>query len=159
TLNCLMWPNYIASLAWMPLVVLTVEQAWRLGSKRKLVLAALAGGIQMLSGTPEIILFTWALLGAMWVVELFQKDQIRTQVVGRFLVTILLVTGLAAAQLLPFLDFLKYSQRESGFLQDEWAMPLTGWANFLVPLFRTVRSAAGVHFQEEQSITSSYYLG
>src|SRR5437763_4819765 len=57
TLNCLMWPNYIASLAWMPLVVLTVERAWRLGGRR-IVLAALVGAIQMLSGTPEIVLLT-----------------------------------------------------------------------------------------------------
>lgn len=158
TLNCLIWPNYIASLAWMPLVVLTVERAWRLGG-RHLVLAALAGAMQMLSGTPEIILLTWLVLGALWLLHLWQNRSDRRRVIFRAGGVALLVAGLAAAQLLPFLDFLRSSHRDPGFAGDEWSMPITGWANFLVPLFRTTQSAAGVHFQVEQRITSSYYCG
>ena len=186
TLNCLMWPNYIASLAWMPLVVLTVERAWRLGG-RTLVWAALAGAMQMLSGTPEIILLTWLLLAALWLVQLWQsaagapgrasvpaspnsavglssqgsrgRSPSPWQVALRLLAVVLLVAGLSAAQLLPFLDLMRCSQRSPGIAPDEWPMPLTGWANFLVPLFRTVQSSAGVYFQDQQRITSSYYLG
>ncbi|MGO8925436.1 MAG: hypothetical protein ACLQU3_00730 [Limisphaerales bacterium] len=158
TLNCLIWPNYIASLAWMPLVVLTVERAWRLGG-RQLVLAALAGAMQMFSGTPEVILLTWLLLTALWLLQLCQADPPRRQVFLRMLSVGLLVAGLAAAQLLPFLDLLRASQRSPGLVADEWAMPITGWANFLVPLFRTFPNGAGVHFQDSQYITSSYYLG
>ena len=158
TLNCLMWPNYIASLAWMPLVVLTAERAWHLGG-RQLVLAATAGAMQMLSGTPEVILLTWLLIGAVWLLQLAQPDPPRRQVFLRLLGVALLVAGLAAAQLLPFLDVLRASQRSPGSVADEWAMPLTGWANFLVPLFRTSPNGEGVHFQQSQAITSSYYLG
>jgi len=38
-------------------------------------------------------------------------------------------------------------------------MPFWGWANFLVPLFRTWPTAQGVHFQNGQYWTSSYYAG
>src|SRR5438874_2155577 len=62
SLNCLMWPNNVAALAWMPLVVLFVERAWAEGG-RMLILGALIGAIQMLSGAPEMILFTWIFLG------------------------------------------------------------------------------------------------
>jgi hypothetical protein len=158
TLNCLMWPNYIASLAWMPLVVLTAERAWRRGG-RQLVLAVLAGAMQMLSGTPEVILLTWLLIGALGLLQLAQPDLPRRQVILRLLGVGLLVAGLAAAQLLPFLDLLRASQRSPRLAADEWAMPLTGWANFLVPLFRTTPNGVGIHFQDSQQITSSYYLG
>lgn len=158
TLNCLMWPNYIASLAWMPFVVLTVERAWRLGG-RHLLTAALTGAMQMLSGTPEIILITWLLLGVFWALQLWQGEVNRLAVVFRAGLAVLLVTGLSAAQLLPFLGLLHFSQRESGQAVEEWAMPITGWANFLVPLFRMTQSSVGVFFQSDQRITSSYYCG
>ena len=158
TLNCLMWPNYIASLAWMPLVALTTERAWRFGG-RHLVLAALVGTMQMLAGTPEVILLTWLPIGALWLLQLLEADVPRRLVFFRLLGVGLLVAGLAAVQLLPFLDLLRASQRSPRLVTDEWAMPLTGWANFLVPLFRTSPNGVGVHFQDTQQITSSYYLG
>ena len=58
TLNLLMWPSHIATLSWMPWVVLAVESAWREGG-RKIVLAAIVGAMQMLAGGPETIFLTW----------------------------------------------------------------------------------------------------
>ncbi|MBI4658128.1 MAG: YfhO family protein [Verrucomicrobia bacterium] len=69
TLSCLKWPNNIAALAWMPLVVLLVERAWRHGG-RAIILAGLAGATQMLSGGPEIILFTWLVVAVFWCAEM-----------------------------------------------------------------------------------------
>jgi hypothetical protein len=66
TLNLLMWPSHIATLSWMPWVVLAVELAWREGG-RKIILAAFAGALQMLAGGPEIIFLTWILLLALWI--------------------------------------------------------------------------------------------
>ena len=158
TLNCLMWPNYIASLAWMPLVVLTVERASRLGGGRRIAAAALTGAMQMLSGTPEVILLTWLLICALCILQLFSRPS-GYGIIVRVSIIVLLVAGLAAAQLLPFLDLMRNAQRASGVASKEWAMPLTGWANFVLPLFRTQRTPTGVYFQEQQDITSSYYLG
>jgi len=78
---------------------------------------------------------------------------------GRLLLVMLLVAGLMAAQLLPFFDLLSYSQRDTRYAASDWAMPGTGWANLLVPLFRCFKSSAGVYFEIEQQFTSSYYPG
>ena len=163
TINCLMWPNNIAALGCMPWVVWLVEKAWRDGGRRSLALAALAGAMQMLSGAPEVILFTWLLLGAMMAGESVWSGitwRWNWRIPVRFLAVVLLVGGIAAAQLLPFLELLKHSDRSSQFADTlAWPMPAWGWANLLVPLFRSFPSAAGVYFQPGQDWTSSYYLG
>ena len=176
TLNLLMWPSHIATFAWMPWVVLTVERAWREGGRR-IFMAALAGAMQMLAGGPETILFTWLLLATMWIVELIRPphsdplplgggegDQKsgggnRSPVLLRFPLVVLLVATLAAAQLLPFLDLATHSQRETGFADTRWSIPPRGWANFLVPMAFGFISNMGVFFQVNQGWTSSYYLG
>ena len=157
-LNCLMWPNYSASMAWMPWVMLAVARAWREGGRWTFV-AALAGGMQMLSGTPEVILFTWLLAAGLWAVEKFGSWRERCASGLRFGVVVLLVTALAAAQLLPFLDLLQASQRTSNYDTRMWPIPVTGWANFFVPLYRMHGTGAGVFFQTQQNLTSSYYAG
>ena len=170
TLNLLMWPSHIATLAWMPWVILTVEQAWEEGG-RKIPMAALAGALQMLAGGPETILFTWLILLALWSTELL-KSRCSSSIIARspslprvppavwrFPVVVALVAGLAAAQLLPFLDLAAHSQREQGYADTRWSMPGWGWANFLVPMVFGSIWNNGLFFQHEQAWTSSYYLG
>ena len=69
TVHALMWPNNIAALGWMPFVVLLAERAWREGG-RAVLLAAVVGAVQMLAGAPEVILFTWLVVGAVWLAGL-----------------------------------------------------------------------------------------
>lgn len=175
SLNLLMWPSHIATLSWMPWVVLTVSQGWQAGG-RKLVLGALAGACQMLAGGPETILFTWLILTAIWIAELAGMARageegvrpappsgtgvrVPLAALWRFPLMVLLVTGLAAAQLLPFLDLAVHSQRDQGFADSRWSMPGWGWVNFLVPMAFGQIWNNGVFFQYEQFWTSSYYLG
>jgi hypothetical protein len=202
TLSCLKWPNNIAALAWMPIVVLLAERAWRQGG-RAIILASLAGATQMLSGGPEIILFTWVIVTVLWLGTLLgftdttsppesaksarerRSDETgyetssldsrgrmprepagwkpslhwRKRIFGRFAAVILLITGLAAAQMLPFLDLLAHSQRDAAYRDASWPMPKWGWANFLVPLFRCFPSHHGVFAQHGQYWVSSYYAG
>lgn len=155
-LSCLKWPNNIAALAWMPWVVLTTERAFA-GSSRSLGIAALLAATQMLSGAPEIILLTWIMTGALWIYT-WGTRQGRSQILRRFPVLVLLVIGLSAAQLFPFLDLLRQSQRDSAFHGSAWPMPPWGWANFLLPLFRMFPSYHGVHAQPGQYWISSYYV-
>jgi hypothetical protein len=157
-LNCLMWPNYSASMGWMPWVMLSVTRAWKEGG-RSIFVAALAGGMQMLSGTPEVILFTWLLVGGLWLVERYGSWRERCAGGLRFGIVVLLVTLLAAAQLLPFLELLQYSQRSSSYDTRTWPLPATAWANLFVPLYRMHGTGAGVFFQTQQNLTSSYYAG
>jgi hypothetical protein len=158
SLNSLMWPNNVAALGWMPWVVLAAERGWREGGGR-LAIAAGVGALQMLTGAPEIILFTWAIVAVVAAVDFASGAAPRARLAVAFPVLVLLVTGLAAAQLLPFLELLRASQRDQQFGNTDWAMLETGWANYLVPLFRTFKNRQGVHFQYGQYWTSSYYLG
>jgi hypothetical protein len=158
TWHALMWPNNIAALGWMPWVILALEMAWREGGRR-LAVAALVGAMQMLAGAPEIILLTWAFAGLLWLAECYSTKMPRRRMFARLLLAGGLVGGLAATQLLPFLQLLEHSQRDAGYGGSVWAMPAWGWANFLVPLFRCEPSILGVFFQNVQQWTSSYYMG
>jgi hypothetical protein len=95
-------------------------------------------------GLMALLLVRWRWEPGVWIVTL-----------RRFLLVVLVVTGLAAAQLFPFLDLFRHSHREAGFAGSIWSLPPWGWANLIVPLFRTFRSSAGVFFQPGQSFTSS----
>jgi Bacterial membrane protein YfhO len=158
----LMWGNIVASLGWMPWVVLAVERGWREGGKW-LALAALATGMQLLSGGAEVIIMTWLLLVVLWLAQIGQGQIPRVKMTVRAILIGALGTGIAAAQLLPFLDLLQSSQRGAGFGRSDFAaIPITGWANYLAPLFHCTR---GLHsqgvplFSNQTAWTSSYYLG
>jgi hypothetical protein len=154
-LHSLMWPNNIAALAWMPFVVLLMERAAREGM-RALPFAVLVGAIQMLSGAPEVILFTWLLAAAVCVTV---RESCWRRRCSSFGLAGLLVAALTAVQLLPFLDLVAQSQRDRDYSTDAWAMPPWGWANLLVPLFHCTPSVIGVYSQDAQQWTSSYYVG
>jgi len=157
-LNCLIWPNYTASLAWMPWVTYAVSLAWAQGG-RKMVWASLAGAMQMLSGTPEVILLTWMIIAGLWLCTSI-KTWANAWVSGRRTsLIILFVTCLSAAQLLPFGELLSCSDRNSSFEKGVWPIPTWGWANLFVPLFRSHATGCGVHFQYDQFFTSSIYSG
>ena len=164
SLACITWPNYCVALGWLPWIVLLTEQAWREGG-RKLVLAALAGTMQMLTGVPELVVMTWGLLGVMLATDLVKRKTenvsgaLLTHYALRFMLLILLITALSAAQLLPFFDLLAHSQRDAAYRDARWPMPPWGWANFLVPLFRYFQTPQGFWVQEGQQFLSSYYLG
>jgi hypothetical protein len=157
-LNSLMWPATIAALGWMPWVVWLTEQAWRKGGRR-LIVAAIVGALQMLTGGTEVILLTWFLLGALGLFELIRGELPRRKTFLRTGLVVLLITGLSAAQLLPFFDLVNCSRRQENIFASQWPMPATGWLNFLVPLFRCHPYQGGVFMQIGQSWTASYYVG
>src|SRR5258705_2748106 len=125
-LNCLMWPHYTASLAWTPWVIHAVALAWQEGGRR-LIWASFAGTFQMLSGTPEIILFTWLIVVGVWIC-MNVKTWHGAWLSGRRLAVIAaLVAALSAAQLLPFFELLSHSQRDNTFDRGQWPVPSWGW--------------------------------
>ena len=156
TMSSHIYPNYLVTLGWMPWVVWLVERAWREGG-RTIVLAALAGALQMLSGAPELILQTWLLLLALWAGQLLLERRATT--LWRFPLVVALVAGLTAAQLLPFFDLLAHSQRGPAYAGQLWTMPGWGWASFLVPLFHCFATPQGVLVQAGQAFITSYYPG
>jgi hypothetical protein len=158
TLNCLMWTSNLSCLAWMPWVILVVEQAWLFGGRR-VVLAAVVSAIQMLAGAPEIIVFTWLILFSLWIGRMARDNQKRLPSFARVILVVIIVILLSAAQLLPFIDLLTHSERSSVYGTSIWTIPLWGWANLFVPLFHCYKAPLGVYFQPGQDWTSSYYLG
>ena len=157
-LSCLIWPNYTAALAWAPWLVLCGQKAWQQGG-RHLLLGAGIGALQMLTGAPELTVLTWLLLLALWLRDWVFESARRRAFAWRFAMMAPLVAGLAAAQLLPFLELLVHSQRDQGFATGKWSMPLWGWANLLVPLFHYFESYQGDYVQNGQGFIASYYLG
>lgn len=157
-LNSLMWPATIPGFGWMPWVMLLTGRAWCEGG-RLVILAALSGALQMLSGAVEVILMTWMLLGMMGLIECFRGERPRSRILLRSAIVVALVALLSAAQLLPFLDLVARSSRQQNFDASLWPMPGTGWANFLVPLFLENRSYNGPFLQRDQYWTFSYYVG
>ena len=157
-LNCLMWPNNIAGLALMPWVIWRLERSWNEGG-RQLIVAGLVGALQMLSGAPEIILFTWLIGAALWAARFFATDLPRGRFIVRGAAVPLLVVALSAAQLFPFFDLLSHCERDKDFGTGTWTMPSWGWLNLFLPLFKCYQSPAGPFFQPRQGWTSSYYEG
>ncbi len=157
-LNCLMWPNNIAAMGWLPWVVLATERAWRNGG-RWLPVAALAGAMQLFAGAPEVIFLTWVLVAALFAGAVVGAPGGRWRMSARFLTAGFWVAGLAAAQLLPFLDLLAHSQRGKAFADSLWSMPAWGLANYLVPLYRSYSLSLGTYAQPDQYWILSYYLG
>ncbi len=155
--SCLLWPNYTVALAWMPWIIFCTERAWREGG-RAVVIAALLGGLQMLSGVPELIVFTWLIVLVLWVTSVIQR-QLSPASFLNLVAIIGLVAALAACQLLPFFDLLANSHRSADTGGAKWAMPGWGWANLFVPLFHTYKGPQDVVFQHEQAFMTSYYPG
>ncbi|MDX1950762.1 MAG: hypothetical protein SFY81_01180 [Verrucomicrobiota bacterium] len=157
TLASLQWINYTVAIGWMPWVVLTVRQAWLKGGKA-LSIAALVCSMQLLAGVPELVFLTALALLPFWIIDLHHKN-LRIPALYRPLLIALLVFGLTAAQMLPFLDLLSISQRNPAAATGKWALPAWGWANFLVPLFHTFNTPEGTTFQTGQEFLSSTYIG
>ncbi len=157
SLNFLMWPSHIATFSWIPWVVLLAEDGWRVGGT-KMIAAALAAGMQILAGGPETIAFTWLILLALAAAECARQPRAFWTTARRLAVVASLALGLAAAQLLPAIDLARHSHRDIHYAHSDWAMPLLGWANFLVPMFQT-RPMQQMVAQPGQYWTSSYYAG
>lgn len=158
-LNCLMWSSNLAALALMPWVILLVERAWHNGGARAVAIAALISATQMLAGAPEIIVFTWLILFALWIDRWLRDSGTRRKIFVRVVAVGVLAALLSVVQLLPFLDLLAHSERTTSYGTSLWAISSWGWVNLFVPLFHCYRAPLGVYFQPGQDWTSSYYLG
>lgn len=158
---CLMWPNNIAALGWMPWVFLTAVSAWREGG-RKLLLASLVGAMQMLTGAPEIILCTWLLVAGYLVWDWFQSGAAAKrdrQPILRFIGLVGFITLLTSAQMIPFLDLLQHSARQAQEDMVDWPTSRLAWVRFVMPLFQTVWMDIELYDHIDQGWIHSYYVG
>jgi hypothetical protein len=96
TLASLFWPNYTVAFGWMPWII------YFFNARRNVLLATLTGTMQMLSGVPELIVLTWLIVGLLWIRDGLKERRFW----WRGTVIVLLIAGLSAMQLLPFLELL-----------------------------------------------------
>jgi hypothetical protein len=157
----LSWPNYTAALGLLPWVILSVEGAWNASgaTARYVWAAALLSAAQILTGVPEIAILTWMVLAVFWLQRLIATKDQRARLVACQIGIVAGAAALCAAQLLPFLQLLHYSQREPGFAAEKWALPIWGWADFILPRFHTFTTPEGTVFQYGQEFLSSAYIG
>lgn len=154
----LLWPHITAALAWMPWVVLAMERSWNEG-RRAIVWGGAIAGLQWLSGGAEVIALTWLVVGAWWGIQVITEKKPVGKGLFRAAGAALLGVGLAAFQLLPFVDLLLHSQRSAGYANTNLAvMPLTGLANYIVPAFHCLRNPQGLLVPPDHW-TGSYYAG
>jgi len=158
TLACLTWPNYTVAIGWLPWLAAWSLDFLRKGGRLHLAKAALAGGLQFMSGAPEIILMSWILAVSLALI-FRRRAQGMPRLLGRGALLGLVVACLSAAQLLPFLELLSLSQRSAASGTGQWSLPGYGWANFLLPMFHAFQTPEGTHFQYGQEFLSSTYLG
>jgi hypothetical protein len=151
-LIALIWPNILAVLGWLPWVLLAVERALERGG-RFVWIAALVAALQMLAGMPEYTLFTWVLVVGLWMAQKPTWTSFR-----RLTGVVLIVSGLIAAQVLPFAELLLQSERNTMFDAGAWSLPLWGWGNFFVPLFHSRGTPHGVYYLADQPLFTSYYV-
>ena len=156
--SSLMWPNNIAALGWLPLVLLTGERAACAGGRHGIP-AVFVMTMQLLSGAPEIIGLTWAGLAALVLVAPETAAIPVARRLGRLALVFVAALALSAIQLLPFLELLFRSQRDPAFAGNEWTLAWTGLGNLVVPLFHTFQSRDGIYFQPNQQWITSFYPG
>jgi hypothetical protein len=158
TLSSLMWPNWTAALGWLPWVVYCGERAGKDGGYW-LAHGGVVGAFQMLTGVPEVVLLSWFVVALLWFRALIRAPSQWIPYIRRGMLIVVLVGALAAAQLLPFMDLIAHSQRQGGFADLRWSMPVWGWANLVVPLFHCFGTHQGTFGQYGQAFFTSYYPG
>ena len=116
-------------------VVLLCEKAAAQGGAPSLFGAALAGACQMMTGSPEIIPFTWCipcgLRGA-----IARQRQNALKMALRFAAVAGWVAVLSAANGRPGFIWWRTATGVNAFDKAGWPLPVRGAANFLAPLFR-----------------------
>lgn len=157
-LGCIIYPNYLVAFAWMPWMFFVLPEALEKGG-RNLVRLAIFSSLQMLSGAPELILMTWALIATITIATARKNAEWISGPLLKFASAVLLISGLCAFQLLPFFELLGYSQRTESTGTGFWSLPAWGSINLALPLFGNFKTVQGVHVQAGQSFLPSVYLG
>jgi sorbitol-specific phosphotransferase system component IIC len=156
--NSLMWPNNIAAFAWFPWLALATLKARRSGGTH-VVYAGLIGGAQMLTGAPEVILFSWATVTVLVATDRNDENTPLFQIGQRLCGVVAITTGIAAVQLLPFMELLAHSERWQADASTTWAAGWAAWLRWVAPLFDTFATPSGPRFHAEQSWAHSVYGG
>ena len=115
---------FLFSMAWAPLIFLFARRFLLTRSRRDAMVVALVGGLQALVAEPTTMIQTWLIVGAYAVYRALREPQpARARAFRRNAAAVLAMGAasavVAAAQLIPLLDFSRDSVRGHGM---EWAL-------------------------------------
>ncbi len=120
-------PPHLAGIAWMPWVLLGMGTTLRAPAARSAVWWAVAQSLQVLGGSPDVVVFTAALQSAWLLVHLARYPGSAWAVLRAVSTAALAAAGLTAVQWLPSVELFLAGARYS-FLEgrDSWSIhPLT----------------------------------
>lgn len=155
---------FLFAMAWAPWIFLFVRRMLNSRSRRDFLLAALFGGIQALVAEPTILLQTWFIIGCYALYRrAFKRDLPLLALLG---IAVLVV---AAAQLVPMVDFFRDTVRSEGL---DFASHIAKWslppARVLEPfypqLYQSLFNQAGVRwlstmYPQGEPFVTNFYVG
>ncbi|HET7707684.1 MAG TPA: YfhO family protein [Thermoanaerobaculia bacterium] len=150
---------FLFSMAWVPLIFLFARRFFLGGSRRDLCLAAIFGGMQALVAEPTTIVQTWLIVAAYGVYRIYRDaSRLKSIAIGYFAMGAASAV-IAAAQLVPMLDFVPDSVRSDPL---NWDLMISKWS--LAParvleLFYPLVFQSLIDFNGKQWITTMYNLG
>ncbi|MGZ8868188.1 MAG: hypothetical protein ACXW2P_07570 [Thermoanaerobaculia bacterium] len=150
---------FLFSMAWVPLIFLFARRYFLAGSRRDLALAVICGGMQALVAEPTTILQTWLIVAAYAAYRAYRdSSRVRSIAAGYFAMGAG-SAAVAAAQLVPMLDFVRDSVRSQPL---DWNLMITKWS--LAParvleLFYPLVFQSLIDFNGRQWISTMYNLG
>ena len=154
--------SFINALVWFPLLIYFAE---RLILEKRVIFGFLMGlfmGIQILGSGPQIFLYSSFIVFLYLVLRLLYERKETTKIIGIFLIAAMVSVLICAVQLLPMLEYGKYSVREGGLDYETATMhSLPGYAlaTFFMPEFYG-RGNLYWGFWKHSSFTEQYlYVG
>lgn len=127
------WNGHALSAAFIPLILFFEDRWLRDGRWRDGTGVAVALALQLLSGYPQVVFYTLAAMGVLWIVRIWniKVRLFKTALLGIFTG---LSLGLAAFQVLPGAELLSLSQRGVEPHPYNWAfLPWVKTITFLAP--------------------------
>ena len=144
-LGLLGWPSFCAGFGWAPWVIAALLKTTRLIALPVILIASL----QLLTGSPEIIICTW-FIGFSYYAVLHRQFKIP-------LFNLAGAISLCSIQILPFLVLLLNSNRLSTTFVD-WSLTFSSCINFIAPYYNTVITPYGLVFPKGQYWLTTYYI-
>ncbi|HUP45700.1 MAG TPA: hypothetical protein VM779_09330 [Thermoanaerobaculia bacterium] len=155
---------FLFSMAWVPFIFLFARRYFLTRSRRDLLLAAIFGGMQALVAEPTTMLQTWLIVAAYGGYRVMREpprlrgDTLRAIAAGILLMG-LASAAIAAAQLVPMLDFVGDSVRSERL---DWRLMVAKWSLHparVLELFYPLVFYSLIDFSGKQWISSMYNLG
>ncbi len=158
--------NHFQSAVWLPLVILCWERTLKLRFWREFVCLSFVLLFQLLSGSPEIFLFSLGLLLIDAIRLVGEREIVGIKKPAAILIAaIVVVTGLGMVQLLPTGELISLSRRDQPIPAAEafaWSLRPSGLIDLIVPTLETDSSLSlGIRLflSNEVPFLLSHYLG